>query len=122
MRVTVPPAPTALETIAAVDAGTTTARAATEAELALLAAVDSMLGAYQVVRGDRALAEADELDQRADLQDLPVAGLPIAVKDNVAVTGEPMRNGSAASDSTAQVRDHEVVRRLCGTQAPSSSG
>ena len=57
-----------------------------------------MLGAHQVVRGDRALAEADELDHRAGLQDLPLAGLPIAVKDNVAVTGEPMRNGSAASD------------------------
>ena len=108
----VPPVPTALETVAAVHAGTTTARAATEAALARISAVDSALGAYQVVRGDRALAEADELDQRPGLRDLPLAGLPIAVKDNVAVTGEPMRNGSAGSDPAPQVSDHEVVRRL----------
>ena len=112
MSATVPPVPTALETVAAVRDGTTTARAATEAALARIAAVDSELGAFQVVRGDRALAEADELDRRPGLRDLPLAGLPIAVKDNVAVTGEPMRNGSAGSDPTAQVRDHEVVRRL----------
>lgn len=112
MSAPVPPVPTALETVAAVHAGTTTARAATEAALARIAAVDGVLGAYQVVRGDRALAEADELDRRPELRDLPLAGLPIAVKDNIAVTGEPMRNGSAGSDPTAQVSDHEVVRRL----------
>lgn len=112
MSATVPPVPTALETVAAVHAGTTTARAATEAALARISAVDGALGAYQVVRGDRALAEADELDGRAGLRDLPLAGLPIAIKDNLAVTGEPMRIGSAGSDPTAQVRDHEVVRRL----------
>lgn len=108
----VPPVPTALETVAAVRAGTTTARAATEAALARIAAVDGVLGAYQVVRGDRALAEADALDRRPDLRELPLAGLPVAVKDNVAVSGEPMRDGSAGSDPAPQLRDHEVVRRL----------
>ena len=112
MSASVPPVPTALETVAAVQAGTSTARAATEAALARIASVDGVLGAYQVVRGERALAEADELDRRPGLRDLPLAGLPIAVKDNIAVTGEPMRTGSAGSDPAAQVRDHEVVRRL----------
>jgi amidase len=109
---TAPPVPTAVETVAAVRAGTATARTAVQASLDRIAAVDDALGAYQVVRGERALAEADEVDRRPDLADLPLAGLPVAVKDNVSVTGEPMRDGSAATDRTPQAEDHEVVRRL----------
>jgi amidase len=107
-----PAVPTALETVAAVRAGTTTARAAVQASLDRIAAVDGRLGAYQVVRTERALAEADELDRRTDLATLPLAGLPMAIKENVEVEGEPMRDGSAASDPAPQQRDHEVVRRL----------
>jgi amidase len=109
---TASPVPTALQTVAAVQAGTTTARAAVEAALARIAAVDGALGAYQVVRADRALAEADDIDRRDDRARLPLAGLPVAVKDNLPVAGEPMRDGSAGSDPAPQVRDHEVVRRL----------
>jgi amidase len=107
-----PPVPTALETVAAVRAGTTTSRAAVEASLGRIAAVDGALGAFQVVRGERALEEADEVDRRSDLAELPLAGLPVAVKDNVPVSGEPMRDGSAGSDPAPQQDDHEVVRRL----------
>lgn len=108
-----PPAvPTALQTVAAVRAGTTTARAAVQAALDRIAAVDGVLHAYQVVRGDRALAEADALDRRPDLGDLPLAGVPVAVKDNVPVSGEPMRDGSACTDDAAQKVDHPVVQRL----------
>jgi amidase len=107
-----PPVPTALETVAAVRAGITTVRAAVQASLDRITAVDARVGAYQVVRGDRALAEADALDRRSDLSSLPLGGLPVAVKDNVAVAGEPMRDGSAASDASPQPADHEVVRRL----------
>jgi amidase len=110
--VTSPAVPTAVQTVAAVRAGTTTARAATQASLDRIAAVDGALGAFQVVRAERALAEADDVDRRADLADLPLAGLPIAVKDNVPVTGEPMRDGSAGTDAAPQTHDHEVVRRL----------
>ena len=107
-----PAVPSVLQTVAAVRAGTTTARSAVQSSLDRIAAVDAGLGAYQVVRADRALAEADEVDRRGDLRDLPLAGLPVAVKDNVPVTGEPLRNGSAGSDPAPQTRDHEVVRRL----------
>ena len=109
---TSPAVPTAVRTVAAVRAGTTTARAAAQASLDRIAAVDPALGAYQVVRGERALAEADELDRRTDLAGLPLAGLPVAVKDNVPVSGEPMREGSAGTDPAPQAHDHEVVRRL----------
>ena len=109
----VPPAvPTAVQTSVAVRAGTTSARAAVQASLDRIAAVDGPLGAYQVVRAERALAEADEVDRRTDRGALPLAGVPVAVKDNVPVTGEPMRDGSAATDRSPSERDHAVVQRL----------
>jgi amidase len=73
---------------------------------------DATIGAFQVVRRERALAEADEVAARNDLADLPLAGVPLAVKDNVAVAGEPMRRGSAATSDAPQPQDHAVVRRL----------
>jgi amidase len=73
---------------------------------------DGAIGAFQVVRRERALAEADEVAARRDLADLPLAGVPIAVKDNVAVTGEPMRVGSATTSEAPQLQDHAVVRLL----------
>jgi amidase len=103
---------TAASIAAAVRAGDLTARAATEAALARIAERDGAIGAFQVVRGESALREADAVDQRADRFSLPLAGVPIAIKDNVAVSGEPMRIGSAASSAAPSEFDHEIVRRL----------
>lgn len=105
-------ADTVVESADAVRNGRTTARALTEQALARIAARDADIRAFQVVRGERALAEADEVDRRADLATLPLAGVPIAVKDNVPVAGEPMRVGSEASDPAPQTADHPVVTRL----------
>lgn len=69
-------------------------------------------GAFQVVRSERALAEAAAVDARPDRGDLPLAGVPVAIKDNIPVAGEPMRDGSAATSADPQPEDHEVVRRL----------
>lgn len=103
---------TATDIAAAVRAGRSTARAQTEAALSRIEAVDGRLLAYQLVRVFAALREADEVDARPDRADLPLAGVPIAIKDNVAVAGEPMRVGSAGSDPTPQRTDHEIVRRV----------
>jgi amidase len=105
-------APSATELAAAVRAGELTARAAVEAALARIAERDARIGAFQVVRSEAALREADGVDQRADRFSLPLAGVPIAVKDNIAVSGEPLRNGSLGSDPAPREFDHEVVRRL----------
>jgi amidase len=102
----------AAEIANAVRTGTLTARAAAEAALARIAERDGPIGAFQVVRAEAALREADAVDQRTDRFALPLAGVPIAIKDNVPVSGEPMRNGSAGSDPTVRQFDHEIVRRL----------
>lgn len=102
----------ATDIAAAVRAGRTTARDQVEQALQRIAERDPDLGAFQVVRSEAALREADAVDGRADRFALPLAGVPVAIKDNVPVSGEPMRIGSGASDPAPQQRDHEIVRRL----------
>src|SRR5690242_5646671 len=82
------------------------------ASIRRVVAHDGRLGAFQVVRARAASAEAAALAERPDLDELPLAGVPLAVKDNVAVAGEPMRSGSAATPATPAEADHPVVARL----------
>jgi amidase len=102
---------TAVESAAAVRSGTLTAVDATRAALARIES-GSRVGAFQLVRAEKALAEAAIVDARSDRSTLPLAGVPIAIKDNIPVAGEPMRDGSAATSSAPQSRDHEIVSRL----------
>ena len=104
---------TAAETAAAVRAGSTTAVAETQAALDRIAELDPALGAFQIVRAEKSLAEAAAVDARvAAGEHLPLAGVPIAIKDNVPVAGEPMREGSAGTSAEPRPTDHEVVARL----------
>ncbi len=103
---------TATEAAEAMRSGRTTARALVTSALDRIAQRDPRIGAFQVVRRDKALVEADAVDARADKADLPLAGVPVAIKDNVPVAGEPMRDGTEASDPTPQSTDHRVVTRL----------
>ena len=105
-------APTAVEIAGEVHAGTLTARQAVEEALDRVERSQRVTNAWQVVRRDAALAEADAVDMRSERFALPLAGVPIAIKDNIPVAGEPMRDGSAGSDPTPQERNHEVVKRL----------
>ena len=73
---------------------------------------DGRIEAFRTVRAHAALAEADEVGARADLTELPLAGVPVAVKDNLAVRGEAHRDGSAATPDTRAAEDHVTVARL----------
>lgn len=83
-----------------------------EAHLERISAIDPQLGAFQCLRQEKALAEARALKIRQDLHTLPLAGVPVAVKENVPVAGEPMRIGSRATPSGLRDADHPAVRRL----------
>jgi amidase len=105
----------AVETVRRVQTGALSARDAVAAAIDRIARHDLRIGAFQVVRAEQALAEADALGaggRAGRLADLPLAGLPVAVKDNLAVAGEPMRCGCGMTDDRPQPADHEVVRRL----------
>ncbi len=81
------------------------------AHLEHIAAVDARIGAFRVVREEAALAEAAAVDAAPDRGSLPLAGVPVAVKDNVAVAGEVSTDGTTATPAPATA-DHPVVARL----------
>ncbi|HWE32666.1 MAG TPA: amidase family protein [Solirubrobacteraceae bacterium] len=75
--------------------------------LGRIEALDPQLNAFRTTLAEQALAEADGL---AAL-DGPLAGVPIAVKDDLPVAGQPMTWGSR-SYGPPQPADAEAVRRL----------
>ena len=104
---------TAAEIAAGVRSGELSAPEVVAVSLDRIAARDERLGAFQVVRADRAVADAEAVAARTDLASAPLAGVPIAVKDDwVTVAGEPMRNGSLTTSEAPQPTDHPVVARL----------
>jgi Asp-tRNA(Asn)/Glu-tRNA(Gln) amidotransferase A subunit family amidase len=64
----------ATQLAAQVRAGELTARQATEAALDRIDATQPKFDAWQVIRRDAALAEADAVDARPDRTELPLAG------------------------------------------------
>jgi amidase len=103
--------PTATAVAASVRARPEAAVAVVESCLERIERLDPLLGAFQVVCADAARAEATALPRR-DTSELPLAGVPIAIKDNIDVRGLPTRNGSGASAGTPAAEDDELVRRL----------
>jgi amidase len=102
----------AAEIAARVRAGELSAVEVVRAHLDHIAAVDPRIGAFRVVRTEAALAEAAAVDDAPGRAGLPLAGVPVAVKDNVAVAGEVCTDGAAAAPATPQTEDHPVVARL----------
>ncbi|MFI9803066.1 amidase [Streptomyces sp. NPDC052301] len=102
----------AAEIAAAVREKRVTPREVVAEHLARIERLDGRIGAFRTVRAQAALAEADELSARSDLARLPLAGVPLAVKDNLAVRGESHRDGSAATPDTPAAEDHVTVARL----------
>ncbi|MFC3572561.1 amidase [Streptomyces yaanensis] len=103
---------TAAEIAAAVREKRATPHEVVAEHLARIERLDARVGAFRRLRAEAALAEADEVADRADLADLPLAGVPVAVKDNLAVRGESTRIGSASTPDTAADHDHVTVARL----------
>ncbi|MEU0254019.1 amidase family protein [Streptomyces sp. NPDC006184] len=103
---------TAVEIAAAVREKRVTPREVVADHLARIDRLDRRVGAFRKVRAKAALAEADELASRGDLGELPLAGVPLAVKDNLSVRGESHRDGSAATPDTPAAEDHVTVARL----------
>jgi len=87
---------TASEISEEVRSGRSSAEAVVREHLDVIRTEDSRWNAFRVIRADAALTEARALDATVGLRDLPLAGVPIAIKDNVAVSGEVTTYGSAA--------------------------
>jgi amidase len=88
------------------------AREVVETCLARIDRYDRRLNAFKEVYAERALAEADDADRRVAQGDpAPLLGVPVAVKDDVAIAGRVTGYGTSATERTA-VLDSPVVRLL----------
>jgi amidase len=103
---------TAVGIAAAVRSGQVSPTEVLEQHLERIAALDDRLGAFRLLRTEEVRAEARALEERGDLANLALAGVPVAIKDNVDLAGTPTRNGSAATSSEPAAADDELVRRL----------
>jgi amidase len=77
-----------------------------------IAQLDPILNAFRVVLGEQAMAEAAQVERRlAAGEVLPLAGVPIAVKDDTDVAGVSSMCGTAIDMGPAST-DSAAVRRL----------
>jgi amidase len=95
---------------AAVRAGAIPPADAVRAALERIADFDGELGAFATVRREHALREAELLADRDDLPRLPLAGVPVAVKDTVPVRG--VAPWTDPADPPSAHADHPMVTRL----------
>lgn len=103
---------TATEISAAVRDGHVTATDVVAAHLERIDLLDPEVGAFTRVLHDRAREEAAAVDEREDRDELPLAGVPIAIKDNIPVQGVRTGLGSQALPGGAAKFDDPVVIRL----------
>ena len=99
----------ALELAALVRGGEVSARELVQASLDRIDAVNPAINAFVDVFADEALAAADAVppgDER------PLAGVPIAIKNNVPVAGKRLTFGSPFMGDFSVPFDHNVVTRL----------
>lgn len=97
---------------AALTQGRISSVAAVGAALDRIEASQPTLNAFRIVRREKALAEAVAADERlAAGERLPLLGVPIAIKDDTDIAGEPTAFG-CGGELPPKIEDAESVRRL----------
>ena len=109
----------ARSTAAAVRAGERSARSVVEEHLAVIDSHEGEIHAFNLVLADEALTRADDLDRRiADGEDPgPLAGVPVALKDNLCTRGIDTTCGSRILEGWRPPYDATVVERLAAAGA-----
>jgi aspartyl-tRNA(Asn)/glutamyl-tRNA(Gln) amidotransferase subunit A len=105
---------TIAELAAALKAGKTTSVEITQSVLQRIDAVDTRVGAFLGYDADDALRQAEASDaRRAQGKALgPLEGIPIAIKDTLAVKDQPLRCASKMLESYVSPFDATCVRQL----------
>ena len=94
-------------------AGEASAAEACRAAFARIDAHDGRLHAFQSLMREQALARADAIDRDPSrLRGMPLAGIPVALKDNIATRGHVTTAGSRILETFAPPYDAHVVEQL----------
>ncbi len=103
---------------AAVSSGAVPARAVAEEALTRAARARDTLGAFLSIDAAATLRQAEAVDRRAAAGErLPLAGVPLAVKDNINVAGRASTAGSRILEGFVAPDDATCVARLVGAGA-----
>ncbi len=100
------------ETAHGIAAGDWTATEVVDATLSRIEAHDAAIGAFLATYGDAARRRAQQIDADPGLRALPLAGVPIALKDNLCVAGQRTTAGSRILESFLPPYSATVVQRL----------
>ncbi|MGC8631403.1 MAG: Asp-tRNA(Asn)/Glu-tRNA(Gln) amidotransferase subunit GatA [Thermoprotei archaeon] len=103
-----------VKTVKAIERGERSAQEVLEGYLGLIKKVDDKVHAFLYLDEPGALRQAQEIDKkiRAGLPVGPLAGIPIAVKDNIAVKGMPLTCASKILKGYVSPYDATVVKKL----------
>jgi aspartyl-tRNA(Asn)/glutamyl-tRNA(Gln) amidotransferase subunit A len=117
--VTSAPAASAFEIAAGVRSGSTRAADVLEEHLARIAAHEPEIHAFNLVLADQARSAAAAIDEAvaAGRDPGPLAGIPVALKDNLCTRGVPTTCSSKILDGWRPPYDATVVRRLASAGA-----
>ncbi len=98
----------------AVAAGRTTATALAEAHYERIAAEDGQINSYLALSRDRALIQAEKIDQMAQRGEVlpPLAGVPVGIKDVLVMRGVPATAASLVLKDYRPPYDATSVQRL----------
>lgn len=108
---------TVLEQVAALESGTLSATELVAGTLDAIEAVEPAVGAYRIIRRERALEEAYAADERrAHGESGALLGVPVAIKDETDLADYPTAFGRRG-DIPVATEDAELVRRLKGAGA-----
>jgi len=102
------------EAVNGIRSGSVTSTQLTQACLERIRIYNPKVDAYITVLGDRALAQAAQLDseRKAGKFRGPLHGIPIALKDNIDTAGIRTTAASKVYDDRVPTEDAEVTRRL----------
>ena len=104
---------TLTELRAALRSGETTSVAATEAMLDRIVEIDNDIKSYLTITDEWALEQARVADEcRAQGDDSPLLGVPVAVKDIISIEGIPTTAGSKILEGFVPPYDAFVVQQL----------
>ena len=101
----------------AVNARTISAREVAETALGRIEAVDGKLAAFLTCEPEQVLARADAIDRKVKDGPLPLAGVPIAVKDNLCTRGLRTTCASKMLENWIPPYDATAVEKLAAAGA-----